>query len=270
MTFVDNKALPATGNREIDRDHLEIAARINAIYASWQDDGTCRHLRPHLESLLELLRRHFAKEITIARGAGYKDWLEHHQAHTEFLARVRRFIDTCEECDAGHPLDINLFRMLETHLYDHEMTQDQEMWPLWRETLADNGEPLIAWRPEFSVGIEQIDQQHRFLIKLLNDFFVGLDGPAALTDHHQRLKTLLAETERHFRSEEHYFSHLASEEAERHRLAHDQLLKELMLAIKDRDSFDIHDLKALLAGYLRYWLIDHIVNIDAKLRDFLR
>lgn len=270
MTFIDQSALPTTGNREIDRDHNEIADRVNAIYAAWQTDGTCRLLRPHLEALLETLRGHFAKEITIARGAGYKAWMEHHARHAEFLARLQRFIDTCENCDSGHPLDIGLFRILETHLYEHEMTMDQDMWALWSEPDAGTDQPLILWRPEFSVGVEQIDQQHHFLIRMLNDFFLSLDGPAALTDHHQRLKAILNETERHFRSEEQYFSHLPGEEAERHRLAHDQLLKELMLAIKDRESFGAADLKALLAGFLRYWLIDHIVNIDAKLRDFLR
>jgi hemerythrin len=270
MTFIDNQALPATGNREIDRDHREIAERINAIYAAWQDDATCRHLRPHLEGLLETLRGHFAKEITIARGAGYKAWLEHHQAHAEFLTRLKHFIDKCESCDLGHPLDIGFFRMLEAHLYEHEMTRDQEMWPLWRDAGLAEGEALIPWRAEYAVGIEQIDQQHRFLIQMLNDFHRSLDGLGELAEHHRRLKAILNETERHFRSEEQYFSHLPQEEAERHRLAHDQLLKELMLAIKDRESFDAEALKALLAGYLRFWLLDHIVNIDTKLRDFLR
>lgn len=272
MKFIDPKLIPATGNLEIDRDHLRLAESMNQVYESWQRGMRCPELAGKFEELRGHLASHFGKEITIARGAGYKRWLAHHHEHKEFLHRFDDFLGTCRTASGPDQANIEMFMELEQHLFEHEVMSDQDMWNLWdKDGKVLANEKLISWKPEFSVGVEQIDGQHQRLIVLLNDIHLRLrDGLTPVTAIVERLKMVYLEALQHFRSEEQYFSHLPEPMADQHRIAHESLIKELKAALDDHDMADSQRLTALVEGYLKFWLLDHILNTDSRLREYLK
>lgn len=272
MKFIDPSHIPATGNLEIDRDHLRLAETMNRIYEDWKTGMRCPDLAVRLEELQLQLRTHFSKEITIARGAGYARWLAHHQEHKDFLNKFSQFVDTCRTQTGADNADIEMFMELEHHLFEHEVMSDQEMWGLWpKEHPVPDGDTLIEWKPEYAVGVEQIDGQHLRLIKLLNEIHQRLrDGKSPLSAVVERLKVVYQEALQHFRSEEQYFSHLPEAMAEQHRLSHEGLMRELKRALDDHEEGDLASLQSLTTGYLKFWLLDHILNTDSRLREYLK
>jgi hemerythrin len=187
--------------------------------------------------------------------------------HQDFLARFANFITACEE---GKAVDIDLFLDFERHLFDHEVTCDQELWNLWKDSSEKDLSVLIKWRPEYSVGVEQIDMQHRRLIDMVNELHRDLEGNAGIQALQERLKAVYMEALFHFRSEEQYFSHLPAEESETHKLAHEALLAEFSAALKEHAQAGVEAIRTLLEGYVKYWLLDHIVHVDAQLKVHLR
>jgi hemerythrin-like metal-binding protein len=271
MKFIDPSHIPATGNQEIDRDHRELAETMNRIYDAWQQGERGEGLAHHFQSLRQGLVSHFAKETTIARGAGYDRWLAHHQEHKDFLGKFDAFLAEFQAQPTGEDPNIEMFMELEKHLFEHEVLSDQEMWGLWKtdHPAASSGR-LIDWRPEHTVGVEQIDGQHQRLIGLLNDIHVKLSSAAPpVTALLEQLRSLTQEAVQHFHSEEQYFSQLPNQLAEQHRLSHEGLVRELKRAIDDNDPPNLEGLRALVGGYLKFWLLDHIVNTDSRLREYL-
>lgn len=273
MKFIDPAHIPATGNLEIDRDHQMLAELMNGIYEAWQKGLRCPEMAAGFEELRQRLGGHFSKEITIARGSGYAQWAAHHQQHKDFLKRFDAFVKECREVPESPNANIEMFMELERHLFEHEVLADQDMWGLWPEekTSGAESEALIVWRPEFSVGVEQIDNQHQRLIRLLNEIHKRLqDAAMPISAALERLKVVYQEALQHFHSEEQYFSQLPEPMAEQHRLSHEGLLKELKRAIDDSETSDRERLASLTSGYLKFWLLDHILHTDSRLREFLR
>jgi hemerythrin len=272
MNFIDPKLIPATGNPEIDRDHRILADVMNHVYSDWQNGMRCPELAGKLEVLRNHLTSHFGKEITIARGAGYQRWLAHHHEHKDFLNRFDQFLGVCKTAPGPDSANIEMFMELESHLFEHEVLSDQDMWSLWeKESAVQASERLIDWKPAYSVGIEQIDGQHQRLVVLLNAIHQNLkSGVMPLSAILERLKVIYQEAVQHFRSEEQYFSHLPEPMADQHRRAHESLLKELKAALDDHESADVERVTALLEGYLKFWLLDHILNTDNRLREYIK
>jgi hemerythrin-like metal-binding protein len=249
-----------------------LAEAMNRIYAAWQKGMRCPDLAHLLEELRVALVSHFSKEITIARGAGYGRWLAHHQEHKVFLGRFSDFMEECRDQGNSAQTNIEMFMELERHLFEHEVMSDQEMWGLWtKEHPAPSGDRLIDWKPEYAVGVEQIDGQHQRLVRLLNEVHQRLqDEKTPLPSVVERMRAIYLEALQHFRSEEQYFSQLPEPMAEQHRASHEGLIVELKRALDDNDTADLDRLKALTEGYLKFWLLDHIVNTDSRLRDYLK
>jgi hemerythrin-like metal-binding protein len=267
MPFVSLDSLPSTGNASIDADHQQIGEIINGIYDRWQHGETCTAIKPKLEELYQAIRRHFAKETIISRGAGYDNWEMHRTLHQDFLGRFENFVLACK---TGENVNIDMFLDFERHLFEHEVTFDQEMWKLWGDTSGGDKSVLITWRPDYSVGVEQIDMQHRRLIDMVNDLYRDLDSMAGGSAIQERLKSIYMEAMFHFRSEEQYFSSLPAEEAETHKMSHEALLSELSAALKEHALAEVEKVRALLEGYVKYWLLDHIVHVDSQLKAHLR
>lgn len=272
MPFIDASHIPATGNQEIDRDHLDLAVAMNRIYEKWQEGLRCPMLAEELEALRSLLSSHFAKETTIARGAGYQRWLDHHQEHAEFAKKFDAFLQECREDATGKGAKIDVFMELERHLFEHEVMTDQELWGLWAGEHKSAPEGLlIGWRPEYSVGVEHIDHQHQRLIAMMNEAHSVLNAGKALSHVvYEKLKNIYLEAVQHFQAEEKYFSQLPNDLAERHRSSHEGLIRDLKRAVDDSEMADAERLLALLEGYLKYWLLDHIVYTDSRLKEYLR
>lgn len=127
----------------------------------------------------------------------------------------------------------------------------------------------IKWSVDLSVGIEEIDQDHRRLIKCLDNLFTACyagQGPQVLTDI---LACLQQYTREHFSHEEDFMRKVGYPALDEHRILHTELVSELDDIIDQHKMGDTHELSNQTLQFLEDWLTHHILIEDKKIGKFL-
>lgn len=124
----------------------------------------------------------------------------------------------------------------------------------------------IAWRPEYSVGIDDIDDQHKHLLQLL-----ATVGRAAADGGDARklsgvIDALHEYAAYHFASEEHLMHAAALPPAhmQQHVAQHRQYWREVS-ALHQRLQAGDHAVAPALNDFLQRWWLDHICGTDREL-----
>lgn len=122
---------------------------------------------------------------------------------------------------------------------------------------------LITWSSKLSVGVIEIDTQHKRLINIINQ----LDDAMRAEKGSEVLGKVLAElvdyTEYHFNTEEHLMSQRNYVDSPAHKAEHTRFVK----TIGDfKKKFDAGDAKISteIMHFLRDWLTSHIMKTDMK------
>lgn len=123
---------------------------------------------------------------------------------------------------------------------------------------------LLEWRAEFSIGIPDVDHEHRELIGLINRLHERLAAPQAATGVPEFLGELHAQISAHFALEEKVMRERRYAALAGHKLDHERLLDEL------RDLMDGYELHgrfddAALGTALNEWFSVHFRTHDARL-----
>ena len=121
--------------------------------------------------------------------------------------------------------------------------------------------PQFAWKPEYSVGVDSIDAQHKQLIALtnkLNEAMAAGQGRAVLG---AMFDDLIHYTERHFAEEERFMSSIRYPELAAHTAIHRSLTQKVFeLRAKFQSAPIANTLEVF--GFLKAWLTDHILRSD--------
>jgi hemerythrin-like metal-binding protein len=130
----------------------------------------------------------------------------------------------------------------------------------------------MEWRPEMSVGMDLLDDDHKFLILVINRIAENLekDGPDdALLACLSALRNYAAF---HFAREEAVMRACGYETLAEHRDEHEKFtdrMDDLARRI-DEDSLKVRQaVDAALLGYLRNWLFHHVLVIDMSYRELV-
>lgn len=127
---------------------------------------------------------------------------------------------------------------------------------------------FLSWRNEYRIGVERIDEEHRYLFDLINAFHdthVGGPDRSALG---QILNRLVHYAEQHFRHEEAIMKAEAYPAYVEHCALHEDLyltifrLSEKLAAGSLRDDMET-------VRFIRSWLVTHIVQHDLQFSDYL-
>ncbi len=122
---------------------------------------------------------------------------------------------------------------------------------------------MIAWSDEYSVEIQEIDEQHKRLIDIMNELYDAL----AKKDYGEEVNTVLDElveyTKVHFAVEETLMRIFHYEEYEDHKAIHDNIVSKVL---EFQGKFRAGDTKIgmELLMFLKDWLFDHINNVDKR------
>lgn len=128
---------------------------------------------------------------------------------------------------------------------------------------------LFAWDPQYSVGIEEIDSQHRHLFALFNELYEALQqgrGPAVI---HKVLADVVEYTGYHFAHEEALFLHFDYPHTQAHLAEHETLTEQAKL-LSERLQEGQKDVMLATLKFLSDWLTDHILGSDMRYASFLR
>ena len=123
---------------------------------------------------------------------------------------------------------------------------------------------LINWKEDFSVGVAEVDHEHRELIEEINELHAVMQKGA---DHETVLKSLgeiYAQIAAHFALEEKMMRNTRYPSLAEHKQDHETLLddlRDIMDEVEDDGTFD----EAELARDLERWFSDHFRVHDAKL-----
>lgn len=133
-------------------------------------------------------------------------------------------------------------------------------------------QPLV-WKPDFSTGVAIIDDQHKVLINMLNEASSKLTDRSPLEDFATIVQGLLNYAGYHFGTEERFISERGyakdvADEAAEHIAQHRDFAGKVM-AVKAQIAAGQRIPKAELVGFLRDWLVNHILNTDKKLGAFI-
>ena len=123
---------------------------------------------------------------------------------------------------------------------------------------------LIKWRDEFSVGIEEVDHEHREMIELINGLHDVMQVGADQVQVVDLLGEIYAHIASHFALEEKMMRDTHYPDYEVHKEDHETLLddlRDIMDEVEDDGTFDAMQ----LSNDLNLWFSDHFAEFDAKL-----
>jgi hemerythrin len=128
----------------------------------------------------------------------------------------------------------------------------------------------IAWSNFLSVGIAEMDDEHRQFIARVNDLnkaIVEIEDKATVA---RALDLMLAEAVHHFEHEERLLAQWSYPETAAHAAKHTELREQFERVAKEFADTDISFVWAIKGLRLKQSLVEHLVNEDMKYRDFLR
>ena len=123
---------------------------------------------------------------------------------------------------------------------------------------------LIEWRDEFSVGVDEVDHEHRELVGLINKLHDDVSGGAGREDIAAALGEIYAQISAHFALEEKFMRESRYMAYAEHKEDHEILLDDL------RDIMDLVEESGTypeerLSSDLEYWFSEHFRVHDARL-----
>ena len=134
----------------------------------------------------------------------------------------------------------------------------------------DKSEWEIAWSNFLSVGVAEMDDEHRQFIARVNDLnkaIVEIEDKATVA---RAMDLMLMEAARHFKHEEQLLAQWNYPEAAAHAAKHAELTAQFDRAVKEFAETDISFVWALKGLHIKQLLVAHLLNEDMKYRDFLR
>jgi hemerythrin len=128
---------------------------------------------------------------------------------------------------------------------------------------------LLKWNDTFSIGLDEINEQHKHLIEIINN----LHDTLKLDADDQDIATIFLDLRKyalqHFSDEEACMLRDGFPELDKHKKVHRDL--ETLLEGYER-KFDSGDkmIAIDLAEFLMTWLAEHMVKMDGQYGEFLR
>lgn len=134
---------------------------------------------------------------------------------------------------------------------------------------------LIVWREQMSVDGGLIDQDHRVLIGIINDFAATEPTAEAIPALEAILAKLDRYTQIHFEREEKLQRAILYPFHEAHRRSHKDLIRqlsevreELKVKAATHSSENLAAAHARMGDFLHHWLVDHIIEADLRMKSY--
>ena len=129
---------------------------------------------------------------------------------------------------------------------------------------------LVEWQENLSIGVLEIDIQHKLLFEKFGAFQQACQSGADDDTVHRLFWFLEAYAVTHFNDEEKLMQRLAYPDYLRHRKQHLEFVAEVG-RIKERLKIEgaTQDLVSSLTGFISSWLIQHISHMDRAIGEFV-
>lgn len=126
----------------------------------------------------------------------------------------------------------------------------------------------LKWHHSMSTGIEMVDDDHKRLIKLINDFQKATEFNVSKASIDKSLNELVAYTKYHFSREERLLEINLYPDFSTHQQKHQQMIVTINQYIEDYQGDKQGDTGPLLI-FLKSWLVKHIKGSDQEYVPFI-
>ena len=126
----------------------------------------------------------------------------------------------------------------------------------------------IDWDDAFSVGINSIDEQHKVLVGMINDFYENIKTRSNQENISILLRKMKEYTIVHFSTEEKYFKQYNFHDYEAHKKEHDDFVEKIIEVERKFNAGQLV-LSFEITNFLKDWLRNHIQGTDMKYSNFL-
>ncbi len=133
------------------------------------------------------------------------------------------------------------------------------------ENMESSGteDELITWTDEYSVGVLSMDQHHKKLVRMINEFYTAFKKGEGTERVKKILQDLISYTKYHFSAEEELMRKAQYPQLDQQIKLHKSLLgtaQQMQQRWRDGDSSVPHELISIL----QEWLVEHITATDKK------
>ncbi len=122
---------------------------------------------------------------------------------------------------------------------------------------------FVDWKPEYSVGHAEIDQQHRKLVDIINHLHDSMKLGGKPEDLKRILDDLVNYTRYHFSHEEKLMQQAGYPDLANHQRVHRAMVEQVERLRKEIASSRV-GFSIKLMAFLKNWLSDHILGTDQK------
>ncbi len=122
---------------------------------------------------------------------------------------------------------------------------------------------LIEWRDAFSVGLPEVDHEHREMIEMINSLQLEAEACTGIENVLGALGEIHARISAHFALEEKCMSSLGYEGYPEHKADHERLLDDIRDIMDEVDVTGRYD-PAVLNERLSEWFVGHFSTLDAR------
>lgn len=129
---------------------------------------------------------------------------------------------------------------------------------------------IVKWRPEYEIGIEDIDFQHHFFLNLINRLASEIEESDNLYYRAALIEELNAYGRFHFLSEENMMLKAGYPEFTKHKALHFELLDQLsargnMLSLNNSNKTAME-----ILDFLVDWFLQHTIIEDRLFSEYLQ
>jgi hemerythrin len=126
----------------------------------------------------------------------------------------------------------------------------------------------VTWDAKLSIGIEEIDRQHKQLIAMLNQL-IELEGVSVDSETISDTLTKMTDyADYHFNSEEQFMLEHAYPEYETHKREHVEFMRKTAELSMGTMMYK-KTVPAELLTYLKEWLVEHIMASDRQIKTYI-
>lgn len=127
---------------------------------------------------------------------------------------------------------------------------------------------MIQWKDEYSVGVAEMDQEHRRLIAMISSLHAAMTAGMGRMTLAEVSREMLDYAGTHFVDEESLMQACGFPDLAAHKAQHQVFLGKT-LDIKDRIDRGELVFSIEVLGFLKNWLVDHIQSLDKKYGAFI-
>ena len=128
----------------------------------------------------------------------------------------------------------------------------------------------IRWNDALSVGVAEIDEEHRRFIARVDELNQAIMECKDKPTVERLLDLILMEAAHHFWHEQRLLVEWKYPDRAVHAAKHAHLVEQFECVMQEFEQADVSFTWALKGLYIKQLLIDHLLKEDMKYRDFLR